>query len=104
MAPIPEEAPVIRAVSFRFFHHVFLTSSQVAIHNFLKEWGFHNRAGASLSANADGSADDEQAGMPKLKRERSHILKRSPVEVIKIVAGHRERLNAGRGKRSNDSK
>jgi hypothetical protein len=55
------------------FHHVLLTSSQVAIPNLLKAREFHNRAGVSLSANADGSADDEQAGTLKLKRERSHI-------------------------------
>jgi hypothetical protein len=30
----------------------------MAIPNLLKAWGFHNRAGASLSANADCSADD----------------------------------------------
>ena len=45
----------------------------MAIPNLLKAREFHNRAGVSLSANADGSADDEQAGMPKLKRERLHI-------------------------------
>jgi hypothetical protein len=44
--------------------YTFSTSSQMAIHNLLKALGFHNR-GASLSANADGSADDEQAGTPR---------------------------------------
>jgi hypothetical protein len=40
----------------------------VAIPNLLKAREFHNRAGVSLSADADGSADDEQAGTAQTKK------------------------------------
>jgi hypothetical protein len=43
-------------------------TSQAAIPNVLKAREFHNRSGVSLSANADGSADDEQAGTARIKK------------------------------------
>jgi hypothetical protein len=62
MAPMPEEAPVIRAVSFRFFFT--LSYKQPSGHSQpFESMRFSQPRSASVSANADGSADDEQAGI-----------------------------------------
>jgi hypothetical protein len=65
-------------VSFSFL--ITFPYKQPSGHSQLTErWGFHTRAGPSFSANADGSADDEQDGTAQ-SNGSVRILKRPRAE------------------------
>jgi hypothetical protein len=52
-----------KSCAFWMFHHAFLKSNQTAILKLLNTRQLNKLRRASLSANADGSADDEQAAI-----------------------------------------